>query len=270
MEELGLYLQFIKTYMKSKLEYKFSIVVEIFANIINIGGFYVFLTVIFTQVQSIKGWEYYDILFLVSLNWLCNAISGFFFWAPSVRLGEMIRTGTFDTLLVRPIHPLKFYIYRQFQYTFIGRLLIAVFFLIYSLAHLSLNWTFFKAVFFFIVIVSGALIHGALLIIISTTAFWIVSNEDVVNFIASYDGIRTLIDFPLAAFPSFIQVIFTFMLPFAFVNYYPSIYFLNKQESYSLFAPYLQFGSPVVAALLFGVAVLLWNWGLTKYNSAGA
>ncbi|MBW4080396.1 ABC transporter permease [Paenibacillus sp. S150] len=270
MSELKLYLLFIKIYMKSKLEYKFAVAVEIIANIINIGGFYVFLTVIFSQVTNVKGWGYYDILFLVSLNWLCNAISGFFFWAPSVRLGEMIRTGTFDTLLVRPIHPLKFFIYRQFQYTFIGRLLIAVFFLGYSLAHLNLEWNVLKILFFILVIISGALIHGALLIIISTTGFWVINNEDIVNFIASYDGIRTLIDFPLAAFTPFIQVVFTYVLPFAFVNYYPSVYFLNKQEGGFLLGPYLQFGSPVAAVLLCGMAILLWNFGLTKYNSAGA
>lgn len=270
MRELKLYLFFIKIYMKSKLEYKFAIITEIIANIINIGGFYVFLTVVFSQVSNVKGWEYNETLFLVSLNWLCNALSGFFFWAPSVGLGQMIRTGTFDSMLIRPIHPLKFVIYRQFQYTFIGRLILALIFLSYSISRLHVDWNPSNIVFFAIVIISGTLIHGSLLLMISATGFWVVSNEDIVNFIASYDGIRTLIDFPLVAFPAAIQAVFTFVLPFGFVNYYPSVFFLGKGGDNLLFSPYFQFGSPVVAALLFALAVLVWNFGLTRYNSAGA
>lgn len=270
MNELQLYGTFIKIYMKSRFEYKFAMIIDIIANIINIGGFYVFLTVIFSQVNNVKGWTYNEILFLVSLNWLCNAISGFFFWAPSVKLGEMIRNGTFDSLLIRPIHPLKFIIYRQFQYTFIGRLLISIFFFVYSLINLDIYWSLFKALFLGIIIVSGALIHGALLLIISVTSFWVVNNEDIVDFIASYDGIRTLIDFPLIAFPTIIQSIFTFIIPFAFVNYYPSLFFLGKEELVFSYGSLFQYGSPIVAVILIVICIKLWNFGLTRYNSTGA
>ena len=268
--EIKLYYTFIAKYIKSKLEYKFSIIVETIANMINIGSYYMFLIVIFQQVASISGWDYYESIFLVSLNWLSTAVCGFFFWAPMMSMGQMIKDGTFDGLLIRPIHPLRFSIYRQFQYTFVGRLILAIGFLAFSMYHLSISWSFVRVIYFIVILISGVFIHGGLQIIMGATAFWVIDNKDIVNLIASYDGIRTFIDFPMSAFNLFINVFFTFIMPYAFVNFYPSIYFLNKGADQSLFSPIFQFGSPLVGAFVFLLGVLLWYHGLKRYSGSGS
>lgn len=269
MKILKLYLSLIKLVMKSKVEYPFAFIVEILGGVINIGSFYVFVHVIFSKVSTINGWTYSEVLFLISLNWLCNALSGFFFYAPSKLLGEYIRNGTFDTFLIRPIRPLTYIIIRQFQYTFVGRLSLSIGFLIFSIHQLSIQWTFFKIVYFTAVIISGTLIHGAILLIFSASAFWVVNNDSIVDFVISYDGIRTLIDFPLNAFSKIIQLLFTFVLPFGFVNYYPATYFLNKSTGDFFTSPYLQFGAPAAGTLLFLCAIFVWNLGVKKYDSVG-
>lgn len=270
LPELKLYRLFIVTYLKSKLQYKFSLFVQIIGNMINIGSFYVFLIVIFGQVSNIAGWTYNEALFLVSINWLCTSICGFFFWAPMMNMGDMIKDGSFDSMLIRPISPLKHCIYRQFQYTFIGRLLLAVFFLILSIVNLNIEWSFVKVLYFILVIISGSLIHGALYILMGSLSFWVIDNSEMINMIASYDGIRTLIDFPLSTFNKVIQVIFTFILPYSFVNYYPSVYILAKDPSNQLFWKYLQYMTPVVAVLLFVISIFVWNRGIKRYCGSGS
>lgn len=269
-EELRLYGLFIKTYLKTKLQYKFSLFVQIIANMINIGSFYVFLTVIFTQINSIADWSYYDALFLVSLNWLCTSICGFFFWAPMMNMGTMIKDGSFDSMLIRPVSPLKHCIYRQFQYTFIGRLILSVVFLAISISNLNIHWNILKILYLLIILVSGSLIHGAILIFMGALSFWVVDNSEMINIVASYDGVRTLIDFPLSTFSKIIQVIFTFLIPYAFVNYYPSVYFLAKGSSDQLFSKYFQYGSPMVAVILFSLSVYIWNRGMKRYCGTGS
>ena len=267
--EIKLYLSFIKVYISSVMEYRFAFFVETVSNMINIGSFYVFLGVVFEQVSSISGWTYYEALFLVSLNWLCTSISGFFFWTPMVSLAQSIRVGSFDNCLIRPIRPLKFCIFRQFQYTFIGRLLLAMFFLTKSLMHLEMDWNVGKIIYFCITICSGTMIHGALLILMGSVSFWVIDNSEMMNLITSYDGVRTLIDFPLSAFSKWIQVLFTFIVPYAFVNYYPAVFLLEKRGD-TVFGPIMVYLPPIAALLLWIAAVLMWGAGLRRYESAGA
>lgn len=267
--ELGLYYTFICKFIKSKLEYKFAICMETIANMINIGSYYVFLTVLFQQVSSIGSWSYYEAIFLVSINWMATSICGFFFWKPMLSMGDMVKSGEFDSMLIRPINPLRYCIYRQFQYTFIGRLAISIFFLCYSLLHLQILWNVGKVFFLIITIISGTMIHAGIYIIMGATAFWLTDNNDVMNLVASYDGIRTFIDFPLSAFGKSIQIAFTFVIPYAFVNYYPSVYLLNKESSQMLFTPVFQFASFFVAIFIFTIGVKVWYKGVKKYGSSG-
>lgn len=270
IKELKLYRLFIKTYLKTKIEYRFAILIETIANMINIGSFYAFLSVVFIQISAISGWNYYEALFLVSLNWLCTSICGFFLWTPMITMGQMIKDGSFDSLLIRPLSPFKYCVYRQFQYTFIGRLLIAVFFLVYSISRLNIHWNVINILLFIVVVISGSLIHGAVLIILGALSFWVIDNTEIMNIVASYDGVRTLIDFPISAFDKSIQLLFTFILPYAFVNFYPSVYFLNKESTDTLFAPVFQYLSPVVAIVFYSFAVFIWNSGLKRYSGAGS
>ena len=55
-------------------------------------------------------------------------------------MGQLIRTGKFDLYLTRPIGPMLYMVLQQFQYTFIPRLALSVFFWIYSMSNLSISW----------------------------------------------------------------------------------------------------------------------------------
>jgi ABC-2 type transport system permease protein len=102
------------------------------------------------------------------------------------------------------------------------------------------------------------------------TAFWTIDNNEIVNLIASYDGIRTFIDFPLSSFNVFLQVFFTFLMPYAFVSFYPSIYFLNKGNEQMLFTPLFQYSTPLVGVIVFACGVLFWYKGLKRYSGVGS
>ena len=90
------------------------------------------------------------------------------------------------------------------------------------------------------------------------------------NLITSYDGVRTLIDFPLSAFTHAIQVFFTFVVPYAFVNYYPAVYILDKVNTDSIFSPMIVYMSPVATIIVIAIALIVWNLGLRRYNSSGS
>ena len=58
-------------------------------------------------------------------------------------------------------------------------------------------------------------------------------------------------------------------MPLAFVNWYPCLYLLGRPDPFGLPA-WLQFCSPVAAAVVLGGALLAWRNGVRHYTSTGS
>ena len=113
-----------------------------------------------------------------------------------------------------------------------------------------------KIVFFSIV---GALIIGAINTIFSISSFWTYrSNEVIWSFYRMY----TFTEYPITIYNKFIRILITVILPFAFVSYYPTMAYLGLNT-------YMIYLSPIVAIILWIIAVKLWNLALNKYRSTG-
>jgi ABC-2 type transport system permease protein len=59
----------------------------------------------------------------------------------------------------------------------------------------------------------------------------------------------------------------TFVFPFAFMAYFPTLYFF--QADVEMFPGMLSYLAPVVAVLSAAVAVAFWSFGLRHYQSTG-
>ena len=242
---------------------------EIFANIVLVGIYYVGIWVIFSKFKNINGWDYYEVLFLFNINWISYSFSGLFFWAPMLNLGDTIRSGEFDAYLIRPIDPLAHIVLKQFQYTFIARLILALIFFADSITHLSVVWSISKVIFLIAAIFSGFVIHSAILVLIGAISFWIIKNREFGRLLSdNNNGIRTFIEFPISIYKKGIQFVLTFIFPYAFVNFYPATYVLNKTGE-GIFQPVFQYIAPIVAVLMAILAWKVWNKGLKRYDSIG-
>ena len=150
MQVLRLYSKFVTIFMKSKLEYRLGFCVEILANFLMLLSYYLGIWVMFQNFDNIAGWNYQETLLLFNMNWLCYSISGFFLWAPMLNMGSYIQSGEFDSFLIRPMNTLVYLIFRQFQYTFIARLIMAIIFFTYSLQIISIPWTPVNIIYFIV------------------------------------------------------------------------------------------------------------------------
>jgi ABC-2 type transport system permease protein len=60
------------------------------------------------------------------------------------------------------------------------------------------------------------------------------------------------------------------VFPIAFINFYPSHYFLSRDSSTILLNPVLQYLTPLVGVVTFGLGYALWVAGVNRYQSAGS
>jgi len=254
--------------MKSKLEYRLGFCVEILANFIMLLAYYLGIWVMFQNFDNIDGWTYQETLLLFNMNWLCYSISGFFLWAPMLNIGNYIQSGEFDSFLIRPMNTLIYLVFRQFQYTFIARLIMAIIFFTYSMQIISISWSPLNICYFVVSLMSGIAIHAGVLIIIGAISFWTIQNEAIGNFLINSDsGLRTFADYPITIYGRVVQAILIFVVPYAFVNYFPTEFFLEKESFYRF--GYLHILTPVAAVVVITIALVLWKVGMRHYNSTG-
>jgi len=264
---LKMYRHFVIIYMKGKLAYHFSLVFELIANTIQIGVYFAGFMVIFHNFGNIAGWTQNEVLFMFTTSWLAYSLSCFFFWSPMKDMGQLIRSGKFDLYLTRPIGPLLYMVLQQFQYTFIPRLVLSVFFWIYSMLSLSIEWTVSTVAFYAVNMVSSFVIFSAITIFTGTISFWTIKSEEIVSLLTNNNhGLKNYTDYPITIYGKGIGFLLTFVIPYAFTGYYPVGHLLGKNLSHPGYA-YL---SPLVALIAGTAAYLFWKTGLKHYNSAGA
>ncbi|WP_224037685.1 ABC transporter permease [Clostridium gelidum] len=195
------------------------------------------------------------------------ALSGMFIKHPMLDMESMIQQGQFDSILTKPINPLFHVIARQFEYTFAGHIVLYIFTFGISINKIETQWSLGKILFFITFIFGAVLIHSAFMIITGSLSFFIVKSKVAVE--TAIYGLRSFLDYPLTIFNKFIQVVLTFILPYAFVNYYPAEYFLRKTNP-PIFNSALYYMTPVVGIIMIILAILIWNNGIKHYKSTGS
>ena len=200
-----------------------------------------------------------QVLLLYGITLISVGISDFCFDALYDIGPKYIREGDFDKIMLRPVHPLISIIGASKEFTALGYFGLGLAMTITMLIKLAIPITailILKIVFFSIV---GAAIIGAINTIFSIASFWTYrSNEIIWSFYRTY----TFAQYPIDIYNKFIKVLITVILPFAFVAYYPTMDYLGINT-------YMIYLSPIIAIVLWIIAVKVWNFALNKYRSTG-
>lgn len=270
MRLIKVYFKYCLIQFKTLLEYKFAFYMQLLANALWCFVTFAGIWIIIDRFGSIAGWNQYEVLFLYSINIFAHGLSGIFIWGPMVNLGKIIEQGNFDTMMIRPIDSFWVLIMSKFSYTYIPWLLIPTYFFGYSLDHLNFSMTFTQLIFLMLIILNATLINVAILVITGAISFWTIRSSDILGLLYNANnGIKPIIDYPITIYPKFLQLLITIVIPYAFINYFPSIYFLDHKDTAS-FNPITVVFIPVVTLCLLGLAYLVWRMGIRSYQSAGS
>lgn len=267
MHYLKLYVEFIKLRILGVAEYRKAFFIGAIAQFVSYFAEFFLIWVIVKEFGSINGWTAPEVLLLYGLNLASYAIAGFFFFTPTSQLSVKIMDGTFDELLVKPLNSFWYLVCREFNTAYISHFILSMLVILYSINTLSLGMRFGSYVFLIIILIGGALIQGSALILTSVPSFWIVENEGLRELL--FFQAKAFIRYPITIFKAPIQIILTLILPYAFINFYPAQYFLEKND-FSIFHSTFQYFTPVVGIVLFIIAYFYWSLGINNYKSTGS
>lgn len=265
MRFLKIYWEFVKMFIKSRLQYKISFFVGIFTN------FYCYLItflsfwVITRKFGNIGDWNFYEICVLYGLNLLTYALAAIMFW-PIFRIETDITNGNLDTYLIKPMGALKQLICKQFGDTFLGQVVVALGFIIYALINIDIQFSVFKIIFIVLTIISGILIQSSAMIVLGSLSFWSKRSSQLGDIL--YYDFRKFTEYPISVFPMTIKMIVTFILPWGLISYYPSTIILGK--SIDSFEKIMGIITPGLAAVIFYGALRFFECGLRRYEGSGS
>lgn len=259
LNNISLYLSFLKISVKEILIYRIDCIAGVFSQLAEQAVSLIFIFIVFQNTENIAGWNFEQILLLYGVTRISIGIQGYCFDALYDIGPKYIQNGEFDKILLRPVHPLISIIGASREFVSIADFFIGLGITIYMLYKLAIPITILlimKIVFFSIV---GALIIGAILTMFSMASFWTYrSNEVIWSFYRMY----TFTEYPINIYNGFIKILITVILPFAFVAYYPTMDYLGLNH-------YMIYLAPIIAIVLWIVAIKLWNIALNKYRSTG-
>jgi len=149
----------------------------------------------------------------------------------------------------------------------IGRPLQAGVVLVFALSNLDLDWTVAKGLMLGLSIITGSIIFAAIFVLGAAFQFISIDSAEVASAF-TYGG-QTLTQYPLNVFGKDIVRAVTFVVPLAFVNYYPVLFVLGKPAPLGL-PSWIGLLSPVVAVAMVALASLAWRGGLRRYRSTGS
>jgi len=262
---LGVYLRLLGAGIRSAMQYRLDFLVEITGAIIQYSAQIINLNVIVNRFQNINGWGLHELAFLYALAVVSNGLSQMIFLA-FVDLGETLVKGDFDRYLLRPVNSFLLYMGSQVNAGNFGHIIFATVVFIWAASGAHVSWTLIHILYLVLVVIGGALIQGSAIVFVGTLAFWFQRTGTM--FWTVVVPSRELVNYPVSIFPRILQIALTFLVPFAFINYYPAHVFLER--SGVLFSPVFAWLTPAVGVLTFSGAYTVWVMGTRNYSGAGS
>ncbi len=265
MDNFSIYFRLVYAAIKSKMEYKFTFGFFVFAIIIFYMGQLGVILVIMNKFKTINGWTLGEMAFLYGLLVFSQGITYLVFNALN-HFERFIIQGEFDRVLIRPLNPLIQVLCSNLQISSIAHFIIGITAIFFGSISAGLEWSFGKLFFLALVIGGAVLILGGIRIIVSAVAFWTIRNRILVQ-IFVYNS-KEFILYPVSIYNQWVQWFLTFIFPLAFINFYPAGYFLHKSDQF-IFNPILQFMTPAIGLIIFTLSLLIWSYGINRYQSTG-
>ena len=264
---IKLFFKSFKMNLKAQMEYRINFVMSIFhISLLQLGSL-ALIWVVLDRFHTLRGWTFGEIAFLVGLRLLSHGL--FILCMPEISRGlsNYILRGEFDRFLLKPVNPLFLLMTNNILLTGITDFASGVVILWIATKSQALNWTFINLLMLLVVVLSSILIEFSVYLITSSTSFWVIKLQALNSITFQFH--EQYIVYPVSIYGKPIQYFLTFIIPFAFINFYPSAYFLNKPSSI-LFHSYFAYLTPLVGLISFGVAYLIWKRGILAYQSTGS
>ncbi len=222
------------------------------------------ILVLFTHMRTLGGLDTAGAMLLYGSSQMSFGLSNLLIGAVD-RLGQHIRQGTLDTMLIRPVSPLIQLATEDFTPRKLGRLVPAVAVLAWGGSRAGLGPP--DVLLTVLMVANGTLLFCAVWVLSASLQFVLINGYEATKAITWGGSFAT--QYPMSLYGRDFVLGVTFAVPLAFVNWQPVLYILDLPDPLGL-PVFVRFLGPAATALLCAVAAVAWRTGLRHYRSTGS
>lgn len=255
--------EFIKVSTQAEMAYRTNFFIRILYAVLNLITGIFSLTVIFNQIETIKGWKLPSAMALLGVYLLLGALRGLFI-SPSLEsvagMDGEIWQGTFDFTLLRPVDKQFLVSFRHWRFLMLFDLLLSLIVLGYAIHLMQTTLTLNAVLSFTITMLASVTLLYSALLIFSALVFW---NSSFL-FTWIINDLFQLARYPVEIYPGWLRLVLTWIIPVGLMTTVPA-QALSGRLSWGWLGLTLLF----TLVVLFG-ASWLFHQGLKKYTSASS
>lgn len=265
MHSFSSYAKMAGAMARSSMQYRFNFVTQIISMVMTYSGQFVALFWLTQRFQTVGGWRFEEIILLYALAILAWGVCVSVFFGLQ-GFEELIRNGTFDRALLRPMNPMLHVLGSQSPIAGIGQFVFSLAAFVFAIHQAGVPITLVKLVYVLLTALGGGLILGAAMIGVATLTFWTVRSY-VFYWSLVYPA-RQLINYPISIYHWGLRLFLTVGVPFAFINYFPAHVLLDRIQELNY--PVMAWLTPLVGLVTVTVAYRAWCWGARHYTGTGS
>jgi ABC-2 type transport system permease protein len=267
METLRMYFKLLGIALKSMMQFRADFLIGILGvmgwNIVNLLA----ISVILGRFYDLAGWTVWEIVFMYGLWMVGNSIFSLLFFHLT-NLEDYLIRGSFDLFLVRPLSPFLMLLTVEVNINGVADVIFGAASLGLAISNLHLQFSGVQWLYMGIMLVSAALLELGITLVLASIAFWTTKSAGLIYAVNQVNWNMTR-QYPLEMFGRGFRMLVTGLIPFAFLNYYPARWLLGKTLPGDRWY-FLSFLAPLVTLAVLGLAAVVWQKGIRRYNSTGS
>jgi len=262
----NVYRRLVGASVRTQLQFRLSLVLETVSAFAITFADFVEILVVFAHFPKLGTWSVEEVAFLYGAAGIGFAICDILIGSIE-RIGEMVRTGRFDTLMLRPAGTVVQIAGADLALRRLGKLAQALLVFVIAASRVDVAWDPQRVGLAIVMVVSGSLIYVSVFLATAAVQFWIIGGGEFGNAL-TYGG-NYFTSWPLPIFGTWLRRLFAYVVPLAFCAYLPALAVLDKPDELGL-PEWLRYASPGVAILTFAAGYGLWRAGVRHYRSTGS
>ncbi len=245
---------------KMQREYRANFWMEMVFNGLMMASDFFLLYFVMRAFPIIGGWSIGEIALLFSIMEV--GYGAYRIFGEGVhRFEELLLTGRFDGLMVRPMGLIPQLLLQKVDWKRMGNIFEGFAIGAFGLSQIP-DWDISFLGLYVVLIIASIIINFLINLILAAVAFWTIKNSDLT--VLAFYATRTAASYPASIYPSVIRYLLTFVIPLATVGYYPMAFHFGKTDSLiALFAPWFAICG------LIPVCLGIWKLGIRRYASTG-
>ncbi len=263
---LALYTHYVSISLRSQMQYRVSFILGTIGQLLGTAVEFIGILALFDRFGSLSQWSLAEVAFFYGLVNVAFAVTDMLSRGFD-HVGDLVRTGEFDRMLLRPRSTVLQLIGQEFTLKRFGRFFQGGGVLLWSALYLDIAWSPAVVALTAVTVICGACFFLGLFINIGTLSFWTTETLELMN-VLTYGGIEAS-KYPLAIYRTWFRRFFTLVIPMGCVTYFPILAILGRPDPLGTSLAF-QYTAPLFGLLYFVLSLFIWRLGLRHYRSTGS